>query len=248
MEFNIRIVTNAVKFWIVDARTFVRNQGFDFVADEAPTVSLYHHVYKMPYTKSSKCNHSAFLWEVDERSVRNPNDCVYYGDSESTEIVDLTQKKPAKKRKVYGDSESKEIVDLTQKQPAKKRKGYGDYDCKKVVVETKKKPSKKRNVLANWLDKVVINHDAVKVIEEKSVERENMERLIICMDVFDEMIRKISSTHTESSSSWSPLVKGRVELPWTSKAYILYILFYIPAWETKMWLCQAVFLVLIMLL
>jgi len=44
MEINIRIVTNAVKFWIVGAITFVRNQGFDFVADEAPTVSLYHHL------------------------------------------------------------------------------------------------------------------------------------------------------------------------------------------------------------
>ena len=52
---------------------------------------------------------------------------------------------------------------------------------------------------------------------------EDIERMLICVDVLKGLISKISES-TEVTSSWSPLVKGRIELPWSSKAYIIYFL------------------------
>lgn len=72
-------------------------------------------------------------------------------------------------------------------------------------------------MLGKWLEKIEINKDAVKAIQEKSVKGEDIERMLICVDVLEGLI-SIISEGTEVTSSWSPLVKGRMELPWSSKA------------------------------
>ena len=76
-------------------------------------------------------------------------------------------------------------------------------------------------MLRKWLEKIKINEDAVNAIEERSVKGEEIERIMICMDVLDGLMSKISEA-TEVTSIWSPLVKGRIEVLWSSKAYIIY--------------------------
>ena len=97
--------------------------------------------------------------------------------------------------------------------PAKKKRytiqGKNCYKVKKGIV------------LANWLEKIKINKDAVKAIEEKAVTGKDSEIMLTCVDVLEEVVTKISEG-SEVNSGWSPLVKGRMELPWSSKAYIIY--------------------------
>jgi len=65
--------------------------------DEAQTVFLYHHVYKMPFTTSAKCNHFAHMWEVEICSNKDKN-CVNYGGSDLGEVVDFTITTPVTRK------------------------------------------------------------------------------------------------------------------------------------------------------
>jgi len=68
-NINVCLVTNSLKgFYIVDVRKWLTVEGENFIDADAPTVFLYHHVYKRPTTKSVSCNHFALL-EPYERNV-----------------------------------------------------------------------------------------------------------------------------------------------------------------------------------
>jgi len=142
ININIKIVTNARKFWVTDTRTVTRSHEFSFVCAETPTVYLYHNVYNMPFTTSDKCNHFAHMWEVNICVNRDKN-IVYYGGCDVSKVVDLTittpvTKKPNTRSEKYGHKIKKELP------VTKKPKKTSEKDGHKI---------KKGIVLGKWLEK-----------------------------------------------------------------------------------------------
>ena len=136
-NINVKIITNARKFLIVDTRLSTMSQGFDFVSENAPTVNLYHHVYKLPFTRSDKCNHFAYMWEVNKLATIDKT-LVYFGggktirsasdtsidwsknENKKQKTIDLT-KREKKKSEDLTKSEKKEsasvtLIDLSKKE------------------------------------------------------------------------------------------------------------------------------------
>lgn len=76
---NICIVTNhPTKFFVVDQRRFFSERGLRFISDAAPTIYLYHHLYRRPFTNSPRCNHFAYMREVEKEHIGDDVG-VYYG-------------------------------------------------------------------------------------------------------------------------------------------------------------------------
>ena len=67
-QVNICIVTNAIFFWVIDIRACLQYKEFQFIRKESPSIFLYHHLFRNPFVKSPRCNHFAYLKEVQKSS------------------------------------------------------------------------------------------------------------------------------------------------------------------------------------
>ena len=149
----------------------VCSKGFHFIREESPSIYLYHHLFRNPFVKSPRCNHFAYLKEVQKHFIEDDTS-IYYG-TETNEIssekeprcTDLTIISPRIKKK-----QDMILEDELPVVPAKKKRytiqGKNCYKVKKGIV------------LANWLEKIKINKDAVKAIEEKAVTGKDLEIML----------------------------------------------------------------------
>jgi len=146
ININVRIITNARKFLIVDTRLSTRSQGFDFVSENAPTVNLYHHVYKLPFTSSDKCNHFAYMWEVNKFATIDKK-LVYYGGgktirSASNTLIDCSENENKKQKTIdLTKREKKESADLTKRE----KKESASVTLIDLSKKENKRLGKKRN-------------------------------------------------------------------------------------------------------
>ena len=154
ININVRIITNARKFLIVDTRLSTRSQGFDFVSENAPTVNLYHHVYKLPFTSSDKCNHFAYMWEVNKFATIDKK-LVYYGGgktirSASNTLIDCSENENKKQKTIdLTKREKKESADLTKREKKE--------SASVTLIDLSKKENKrlgkktKQSILSTWV-------------------------------------------------------------------------------------------------
>ena len=100
---NICIVTNALKgFYIVDIRNWLIQEGKNFVHKSAPTIFLYHHVFKRPTESSTQCNHFALLQPYVYTNIAD-GVTIFEGIKELDELEDMTNRE--KKRKFPDDED-----------------------------------------------------------------------------------------------------------------------------------------------
>ena len=105
-QVNICIVTNAKNFWVIDSRACLQYKGFHFIREESPSIFLYHHLFRNPFVKSPRCNHFAYLKEVQKQFIEDDTS-IYFG-TETNEIssekeptcTDLTIISPGIKKQI----------------------------------------------------------------------------------------------------------------------------------------------------
>jgi len=203
ININIKIVTNAMKLWVVDTRMVTRSQGFFCVCDNAPTVFLYHHVYNMPFTTSDKCNHFAHMWEVNTCATIDKN-VAYYGGCDVGEVVDLTITTPVTKKR--------KTIDLS-----KEEKKVSASDT--LISKRKKKASakkKKQCILSTWVI-AGTGEERLKLIrmQEKNSKRSE----------FESKIEKFVHSQKNHPPPVIQCVKGivRNEMSWNERTQRIYV-------------------------
>jgi hypothetical protein len=74
LDINLCLVTNGKNgFNDFDVRKWLILQGEYFVVESAPTIYLYHHLYKYPFQRSDCCNHFALLYPFEGSRIKGFN-------------------------------------------------------------------------------------------------------------------------------------------------------------------------------
>ena len=221
-EINICIVTNAKTFWVVDQRMNLRRKGWNFISEEAPTVFLYHHLFRRPFTKSKTCNHFAYLLEVDKQVIQD-NDSVYYGTDREKSSEDApnhtTQENSKKKRKLnffenHSSVNGSDTHGLKEKIPEEHKQGR-----KSCVKKQKGTILECWNIKINLSSQKILN-DLVLQYEEESKRikdeimgiKEEVEPPINAKYISGTNLQKISAVKTMKTK----------ELNWTQRSCIIF--------------------------
>ena len=176
----------------MDIRKWMLNIGV-VLDPNAPNVYIYHHLYKQPFKSSMQCNHFAFMRPHSGETT----DYIY----ENKGYDDEEQDKDAKKQN-----------SVPQKHNSLKRNNVSSENFKK----------KKSKILTNWLQKVSINEKAVKQLESNSLRHEEMESRIIIIDILSNIVNQIEENEKIKNQLPIKILKGRKELPWSTKATVIY--------------------------
>jgi hypothetical protein len=71
LDITMCLVTNGKNsFNYFDVRNWLTLQRENFLQENAPTIYLYHHLYKHPFQRSDCCNHFALLYQFEGSSIK----------------------------------------------------------------------------------------------------------------------------------------------------------------------------------
>lgn len=223
-EVNICLITNAPNgFEIHNTQQWLRlMQANMVIEDSAPTIYLYHHLFKRPFKKSKKCNHFGYLHRIEasrESDVIYENDSMPHEESAPIEINSEDENTEVRVEEIrnstVGDSKSEE--DLLEPPLKRCKTKDGQIGKQKNMNEMKQKK------MMHFLGKMKANKQQAEQIEaqRKSVNKLDIE--LECALSIERIISCLESEETNRNRKSVPsLKKGRHELDWTSRSAIIY--------------------------
>ena len=211
------MISNGLKrFQIHDTRKWLRVRRASIVIeDSAPTIYLYHHLFKRPFKKSHNCNHFAYLEHIESLNEHD----VYENDLPSDEEpVPLPVE-------ISSEEEHTTKMQLPPRKRCKTKNTDGTKQ--KNIAEMKQK------TMMRFLGKMKVNKESVANIEASRKAVKELDIEMECCSAIDQIISCLELKETTSNRCTVQNVKkGRNELHWTSCSAIIYFYLY-PALGRK---------------